>query len=153
MVKYRLQVTEPELLNVLRSQSSERLRKIAIEVCRFALERSELSSPLVDEAMGFLKRGYPVPARVKTDLRDFVDRLDRQYFDLKEAAEAADNGDEMWHPTFHKARAAAAVLFACEEDPLFAAAEAADEARVAAHDDTSGLRQVITGAPHRAPWQ
>ncbi len=155
MVKYRLQVTEPKLLNILLAQNTDRLRKVAIEVCKFALKRSNLRSPLVDQAIGFLEKGQPVPDRVKTDLQDLVDRLDEQYFDLKDAAEAADSSafapgvddpGAPWHLMFHKARAAASVLFACEEDPLFAAAEAADEARVAAHDDTDGVRKVITAA-------
>ena len=77
---------------------------------------------------------------------DLVEKLDEEYFDAREAAEAAGQDEETWHARFHRARAAAAVLFASEEDPLFAAAEASDEARVASHDDTVGLRQVIEAA-------
>jgi len=155
MVKYRLRLTEPKLLNILLAQNPDRLRKVAIEVCKFALERSDLSSPPVEEAIAFLEKGQPVPGHVTADLEDLVDRLDGQYFDLKDAAEAADpqaialrrdDPNAPWHLMFHKARSAASVLFACEEDPLFAAAEAADEARVAAHDDTDGVTKVVMAA-------
>jgi len=162
MVKYRLQLSEPKLLNVILAQNSDRLRRIAIDVCKFALERSDLSSPFIDEAMGFLEKGHSVPDPVKTDLQDLVDRLDKQYFDLKDAAEAADSNASdrgvddpgaKWHLMFHKARAATSVLFACDEDPLFAAAEAVEEARVAAHDDTDGLTRLVTAALGRVPQQ
>lgn len=102
--------------------------------------------------MVLLEGRRPVPTRILTDLEDLVERLDERYFDLKEAAETVnpsataqgiDDPQAPWHVFFHRARAAAAVLFACEQDPLFAAAEAADETRVAAHDDVDGLRKAM----------
>ncbi len=87
--------------------------------------------------MQYLLRWQAVPAGIQADLEDLVDQLDAKYFDAKDAAEAADEGDENWHRAFHEARASAAVLFRCNEDPVRAAAESAFEANAAAHDDTA----------------
>ena len=143
MVKYRLQLIAKELMAELMSVDEASLRRVAVAVSMLALQRSGLESPVVNKALEYLNEGRLVPQRIRTDLEDLVDQLDEKYFDLKEAAEAADKGDEMWHPEFHQARAAAAVFFVCEEDPLLAASESAYEASVAAHDDPQSVKRVI----------
>ncbi len=155
MVKYRVQVPEPDLLQLLLPASGDRLRKAAVAVCELALDKSGLESPLVREIMGLLRDGKPVSVALRAELQYLVNQLDEEYFDLRDAAETDDSAIPVhedddpsapWHVMFHKARAAAAVLFACEDDPLFAAAEASYEARAAAHDDVNSVRTAITTA-------
>lgn len=154
MVKYRLQVTEPGLLKLLLPESGDRLRKVAIAVSELALDASGLHSPLVAQAIGELSEGKPIQPALRAELQHLVDELDEEYFKLKEEAESADSEPSLrdddptapWRVMFHKARAAAAVLFACEDDPLFAAAEATDEARVAVHDDVDAVRIAVLTA-------
>lgn len=147
-MEYRLQLIAKDVLGELVSADGSRLRRVAAAICKFAIERAGLESHLVNEAMRYLVSGQAVPMRIRTDLEDLVDQLDETYFDLKEVAEATNKGDETWHPMFHKARAAAAVLFACEEDPLRAASESAFEANAAAHDDTEALKKVMLESLH-----
>jgi len=148
-LRYRLRHIAKDLLEELTKADESHLRGVAVAVCNLAVQRSGLKSPVVNEAMQYLLRWQAVPAGIQADLEDLVDQLDAKYFDAKDAAEAAGEGDENWHRAFHKARAAAAVLFACNEDPVRAAAESAFEANAAAHDDTAALRKVISESLHR----
>jgi hypothetical protein len=108
---------------------------VTLAVCEFALKRSGLISPLTDEATKLLRERRPIPPRLEADLEDLVERLDAEYFGKR---------DETAILLFHKARAAAALLFACEDDALHAASEAFYEAN-AATDDTQALKAIVVG--------
>jgi hypothetical protein len=145
VVKYRLQLLAPDILQQLQTLNQQDLRRVALAACRFALEKSGLVSAPVREALGYLEAGQPVPMQVRTSLARHVEALDGEYFDLHDKAEAEDpvgmargigHEDDQWVELFEKARAAASVQFACNEDPLTAAAEAVCEANHATHDET-----------------
>jgi len=144
----RMETLDPEIVRRLSRADETRLRRVAIAVSEFALERANLQSPLAREALDSLRKTGAVSPKVREDLRTLTDSLDDQYFKLHEAADDTDRaavargvGREgaPWILMFYKARAANAAFFACERDPLVAALESAYEANATLSDEKASV--------------
>lgn len=143
MVTDSLQQIAPDLSERLRGETDDRLRTVAVAVCRFAVKNSALDSAIVRDVLDRLERGRGVPEGLRTDLEEFVEDLDKHYFEMYRAAQAGLPGSKEVDAAFQKARAAAAVLAACEEDAFVAAAECLYEGWAAIDQDTTAIRRLV----------
>lgn len=134
----RINSLPPEVQQRLRTASPDELRAIAARCARLAMEQAGLDDADAREAIALAAERAPDPAareRLRSALTETVRRLDEIGFDLYDRA---DESGELKAPEFQRAycvafgnaRAANAALFAIDEDPLVAAAEAAYEAIV-----------------------
>jgi len=125
----------PELAARLPAAPEAQQRRAALSACEFALAKSGLEHPLVDEAMAALRDGRPVSPAQRENLQRLVDELDARSDGLRETAEEAGTSEEEADAFFSQARAAQAVCFATGDDALEAAVEAVYEAK---HTYTAG---------------
>ncbi len=133
----------PDLSEALSRSSDACLRRVAAAVCKLAVERSGLDAPQVQEVLRLLESNNTVPDDLTTRLKSLAEELDDRYLDLYGEAPEGSSGDEGWLSAFRKAKAAAALVFACEPNASFAATESAVEANEAIGDDIATLRRTI----------
>jgi len=145
MTKTRLDLIDPNLCTQLEIASKPTLRRVALAACNFALTRTDLIHPLLDQALQELSSNSSPSSNLNTALEQLVESLDEEYFDLKDAAENGKTEGASWQVAFCKARAANSVYFAIGEDEYLAATEAIYEAN-AATEDMDTLRRVVIEA-------
>lgn len=138
----RLELIAPELSGQLRHAEEQALRAAALTVCRFAIESTGLVSTTVNDGItGLLRHQYGSGAlRKRVELQ--VTQLDDLQWQLQAAAERGEVDNEAYLAAFRRARAAHAVWFALDENPVIAVIEAMYEA-YAATDDISALEALI----------
>lgn len=147
---------------MLQNESDDHLRAVAIAVSKWAVlgnsvERVGIADeaartgtlrdfPVVHGVLLVLETHRRVPPHLKEQLEGFVGALDESYFQAYEAAEAGRGKPDSWQPLFSLARAADAVLSACDPDPRRAASEAIYEAWAAMDENTDALKAVVAKA-------
>ena len=113
---HRLEDSAPDFYSALSKASGAELRRIALCVCALAINRTDLSSPVIGEIMQHLWYGNKVSDQLRLELEHLIASLDDKY--LPEDLEEDENLEaDVVHdaPTelfFAQARAASAVLFA-----------------------------------------
>jgi len=145
MSETRLDLIDPNLLTRLQTASEPALRRVALAACQFALKRTGLVHPLLEQALRELASNPAPPTHLGAALEQLVESLDEIYFDLHEAAEIGQAEGAGWKVAFCKARAAQAVYFAVTKDAYIAASESIYEAN-AATKDLDSLRRVVIEA-------
>src|SRR2546422_1843672 len=146
MAKDSLQRIAPDLSSRLRGQPDATLRRVAIAVSKLAARRAGLDLPVAMDAVHRLETDGSIPLGTRAELKRSAEELDELYLSLCEAADSSELSDETWRPTFHKAKAAMAIVLACEEDAFFAATEAVVEACDAMGGDLEALRKAVLAA-------
>ncbi len=124
----RLAIVSGSLASALRRASVDQQRDVSLKACEFAVERSGVCSPIVDQVLQLLRASRRVPSEWIHDLQALTQRLDNEYFDLQQAADEGRTNDDEWKRMFSQARAASALMFASGADAFEAASEAIYEA-------------------------
>ncbi|MES2788383.1 MAG: hypothetical protein V4719_02095 [Planctomycetota bacterium] len=132
-------------MTALRRAQESRQRAACLAACEFAVATTGISSSAVVQALQLLRVSQPISAGLKHDLGTLMQRLDEEYFDLKEAAEERNASESEWKRVFSQARAASALAFASNENAFEAATEAIYEATTAV-DDREELVGIILNA-------
>lgn len=141
----RLHLLDPALEARLRTASPVQLRRVVMQVCRFALERTGLSNPVLSEAVRS-DITDDERAELNRSVAELAASLDEAAFVAQEKIENNPAAYRSYLSAFAQARAASAVAFALDKDhPVQAALEAVYEANAATHD-LPGLRTLIAEA-------
>lgn len=120
-MEIRLEHNAPELVEKLRHSPIEKQRRASLAACEFALARTKVDHPLVEEALQKLHRGERFSFDEKARIERLATELDEQYFELEEASPDEAVG------FFEQSRAVASLFYACCED-AFEVFEASTEA-------------------------
>lgn len=96
-------------------------------------------------ALAALREGQVGDSHERNALKALVDALDERAWDIQDEVEAGRAAEQQYLDGFALARAASAVWFALDADPLTAALEATYEAQ-AARGDLEGARRRILDA-------
>jgi len=138
----RLASVAPDLVEALPRMTPVRLRAIAVEASTWIVDVVGLVDARLDAALAAV-RDLQVGASPERDaLKLLVDELDERAWDIQEDFDAGRAPEEAYLDAFALARAASAVWFAFESDPLQSALESVYEAQ-AAKGDLAGVRQRI----------
>lgn len=137
----RLEIIDKELADALVRVPEEKLRMITGEVVGFVIKRSKLDNSLVAEALTSL--GSKPEANILKSVEKLVNDLDKKQWDLKSKVEMGRVEKDEYLSAFRQARAANALLYALESNPLIAARESIYEAFTALGEDKSELRNKI----------
>lgn len=132
----RLDLISPELLLRLGKASKEQLREIVHSVCRLVVERTGLENEIIDEVMEILDSGSQNNDSLRVSINNFVEALDEKQWNLQELVEIGQAKKSDYFSAFSRARAANALYYALDQDPLFSAAEVIYEANAALDDLT-----------------
>lgn len=140
MTRTRLGVVSRAVEEQLDRMGLDRLRSLAPEVARRVVEHFQLDDPDVRAAL----ESEPVPEGndVRVNLSRVVERLDEIAWLLQDCVEAGTATQAEYEAAFKRARAAHALWFSLELDPLVAATEAAYEAYTAT-DDLSWIEDLV----------
>jgi hypothetical protein len=136
----RLKLLDPRLQQVLRESTDEGRRRVALTVSSLAIDRAGITDPRLAAGLERLQRGGYGDSPERGAVQALTEELDEVAWDIQDQADGADNAD--YAKAFMKARAANALWYALDEDPLEAAAEAAYEAG-AAIEDPQSLRTAV----------
>jgi hypothetical protein len=141
MGKTRLAIEDRALEHRLRSLPPDVLRRLTLAVCRYALAHTALEEVELVDAL----RPNLDPAERNTyreRAAKITNELDEVGYRLSDLAGTDPHGPAHYERAFRRARAAGAVVFSLEEDPLRAAVESIYEARHAV-DHPEALSQLI----------
>lgn len=131
---WRLNTIAPDLVEQLEREPEPRLRTMAEGVVDAALRDAEIRSETVDSALAALRAGRYGESDERSATKALADELDEAAWDIQERVDAGEAEQEDYLSAFRRARAATALWFALDDDPLTAAMEAAYEARAATDD-------------------
>jgi hypothetical protein len=134
----RLETLSPGLARKLRRASAMKQREAAVAASEFAIIKSKLEHPLVDEARRQLRTGHIFARQERAAIDALAAQLDDEYLDSKEAAEVGAAPADDYLRAFAKARTVAALSFAGSDAPD-AAADSIYEAAAAVGDEKSEL--------------
>ena len=141
----RLRLISRPLLRELRTAADVRRRRVALAACEYAVTRTALRSPLIDQALNGLRESNREALPASTQLESLKEQFDREYADLYERYGDAD--ESKWRGAFCKMVAAEAVLYACHEDSLTAGTESAFNAFVIEKNldgaDAAGVQHLL----------
>jgi hypothetical protein len=127
-IETRLRILSRDLVAKLKECPVEKQRAAGVAACEFAISHAEIDDPSVREALAKFRAGTLPSAVEKTQLEALRAGFDEEYFKQKEAADSGEAARDEWKRVFAKARAVAALIFACEGDPFRACTEAIYEA-------------------------
>ncbi|MDO7881352.1 hypothetical protein [Antiquaquibacter soli] len=118
----------------------DRLRSIASEIARQAVERLELDDPDVLRAV----QSEPLPESdpLRATLFRVVERLDEVAWEIQSRIDEGTGTEAEYESAFTRARAAHALWFSLDPDPMVAAKESAYEA-YSATDDLSWIEDLV----------
>ncbi len=145
----RLDLIAPDLAEILPHATSAQLRDIALAACTIALDRTGLAEPLLERALVQLRHHRAGDVDLRRAIHDLVQQLDRTQWQIQAAVEAGNAPEAAYEAAFAEARAAHAVWYALDPDPVTAALESLYEAG-AATDDPDALRSAslsVLGQP------
>ncbi|MEZ2226359.1 MULTISPECIES: hypothetical protein [unclassified Microcoleus] len=142
MTENRLEIIAPEQSEMLKQATISEQRNAAKAACKFAIERTSLSHPILDEGLEALEKGQCGDVSLQNKLQSLVDRLDEIQWDLQEKMGEGNIKLSDYLAAFHTARAVNSLYFALYADPFVAASEAIYEAH-AATDELVTLKQKI----------
>jgi hypothetical protein len=142
MTENRLEFIDAEQSEMLKQATIAEQRNAAKVACKFAIERTSLSHPILDEGLQALEKDRYGDFSLQNKLQSLVDRLDEIQWDLQEKMGEGSIELSDYLAAFHTARAANSLYFALNADPFVAASEAIYEA-YAATDELVTLKQKI----------
>ena len=140
--KNRLEIISPEFSNKILLASDEILREIAVISSSFAIERTKLVNPILEESLTQLRAGIIGDQDLIDKLEDLVYELDLIQWEIRELWKENQAGEEDYVKAFYEARAANAVYYALQPISQLAAVESTYEA-IAATDDLPTLEKLI----------
>ena len=144
----RLSTVARDLAEQLESQPSQTLRRVAAEAAWLSVTRIHVADPRLDTAVAALRKGALSDVAERQEVRRLVQELDQIAWEAQEKAEQGMLPQKAYLEAFFRARAAAAVGFALEPDPRYAAFESVYEAW-AATADIDAVRTTVRTAMDR----
>ena len=141
-VPARLKLLDPALRQVLKDASGQARRRVALSVTKLAVDRARIADPRVGAALERLQNGGHGDSPERSAVQALTEELDQAAWDVQDRFEAGTANKADYLKAFVKARAAKAVWYALDGDPLEAAAEATYEAS-AAIEDPASVRSAI----------
>jgi hypothetical protein len=138
----RLDSAWPVVASRLRQADTPRQRAVAIAASKWAVATSGLDEWVVGDVLRQLDGGSVSSTR-RSDLDDLVILLDEAAWLVQDAVDEGSANIDDYLVAFGKARAAAAVQFACDPDSALASLEAVYEASVVVSNNES-LLAVVT---------
>lgn len=136
----RMNVVAPELARLLTEAAPRSRREATRASCALAIERSSLSDPRVVAAFNLLDEARYGASPTREAVQSLAEEIDIQAATIREKGGQAATA---YKREFSRARSAAALGFALEEDSLHAALEAIYEASLAI-DDVDLLMSTVT---------
>lgn len=129
----RLELVEPDFARSLQQRDPRELRQIAALAADHALERFPIDDSRVSNAREKLRRGETGAGIERDQLMTLVEEFDELGFDLGDTLDADGQGAnrEAYLEAYYRARAAHALWFALDDDPVLAALDALYEAEAA----------------------
>jgi aminopeptidase N len=140
----RLDAIARDLAEQLEREPVPRLRRVAERVALAALGEVPVEDDRVDRAVAALRAARFGETSERAALKALVDELDEAAWNMQDEVEAGQADQADYLAAFGRARAAMALWFALDGDPLEAAMEAAYEAEAAT--DERLLRHEIAAA-------
>lgn len=142
MKENRLELLDQGLSALLEKASVSQRRNVALIASQFALERTNLNDPIVDQALKAMEIGNYGDESLREKIESFVNQLDEIQWDLQEKMDAGEAELSAYLTAFQQARSANSLYFALDADAFNAATESIYEAD-AATDDLVTLKQRI----------
>ncbi len=130
----RLELVDPDLSLRLARASDVQLRRIAVVASTFALERTGLDNPDIQEARKVVQEGKYGDHVARQHLQTVVDALDQHQWQLRDLADEGKTEFATYMAAFRRARAAHSLLYAFDTDPFVSAVESIYEANAATND-------------------
>jgi hypothetical protein len=140
----RLETLSLDLAAELRRATPAKQRAAVLAACDFAISRAGVEEPDAKTMLCQLQAGKEIRPQQRKQIDALVSDLDDEYFHLQEAAEQGQASEQAYLRQFAKARAVAALSFACNEDSYEAATEGIYEAAISVIvEDKSELLAVV----------
>lgn len=121
------------------------MREAASAAALLAINHTRLADPRLDEALAAVRDRTPGGRSVCSKAEQVTEELDEIAWDIQDQVDEEAASQEAYFEAFSRARAAAAVGYALESDPLKAALETVYEAQ-AALGDLKAIRTAIDSA-------
>jgi hypothetical protein len=147
-----LRLVDSDLEARLRKADAGTLRAIARAACEFAVARAGLEDPVLKAALAVLRSGQRPSPPLAQQVEAVVNQLDDHALSIQDAVEVGEAKESSYEEAFSRARAASAVQYAFQDDPLMAAADALYEAH-AATGDLGSLRDLVSRALNEGSQQ
>lgn len=138
----RLATVAPDLVGDLEQESEPRLRHVAASLSVWIVDQVGLVDPRVDAALAALRDRRFGSSSEHDLLQKLADELDERAWNVQDQVEEGVLPQEQYLAAFALARAAYALCFALESDPLQAALESVYEAQAATGDLAGARREV-----------
>ncbi len=145
MTRLALKKVAPDLVDLLEHADDAARRRGATAAVELALQRTDLQGAQVTEARSALAAGRVGDIPERSAVEALTEELDDAAWNIQDQVESGAAPQERYLAAFAKARAAAALAFAFEPDPLDGAFEVVYEANFAV-GDLEDLRAVVTAA-------
>ena len=139
--RQRWESLDPRIVAELTRATHDRLKRIAVAAAAVAVDRTKGCPAVLRNAVAELQLGEHVDTS-KEAVAALAAELDDQYLDLQDD-EKPGGRSPGWEEAFNLARAAAAVAYAYDADPVVAAGEAVYEG-LAAIDDVTVMLETVT---------
>lgn len=139
----RLETLSSDLAAQLRLATAAKQNAAALAACEFGIAHAKVDDPMVGETLRCLRTGDSLTTENRSQIDSLAARLDEEYLDLQEAAEAGKATSADYLRRFAEARAVAALAFLCKKDGVWAVEDAIYEAAVAAGDDKPHLLTIV----------
>jgi hypothetical protein len=144
-VPARLKLLDPVLRQLINDASERAQRRAALAVSRLARDRVGIADPRLGSALERLQAGEYGDSPQRGAVLALTEELDEAAWDVNRRVEAGEADKADYLKAFRKARAANAVWYALDPDPMAAAAETTYEA-LAAVDDHEAVRKAVEGS-------
>jgi hypothetical protein len=139
MTSDRRDLLDPRVRSALERASPEQLRRLALAAATCAVQSIETRPSELDDLLSEAQ-GFQGEASIADRVRLLAEELDDRYLALH--AESGGDTSDREVLLFRVARAAAAIAFACEPDPEYAASESLYEATHALGTDAEKLLEI-----------
>ncbi|MFI5492375.1 hypothetical protein [Actinoplanes sp. NPDC051859] len=141
----RMTTVDEQLARDVARYDPARLRRLTAAIVRHGLDQAPVADPRLTAGLTQLDAGPWGDTAIRADLQGLVDELDEIAWDAQEAAEEGDGDEAEYDVTFARARAAHALFFALDADPVRAALESAYEVQ-AGLGDFPAVEAILRGA-------
>jgi hypothetical protein len=138
----RLGTVAADLVDLVLRASADTARQIAASAAEYAVDMNSLTDRTITVALAAARKGTTGEQSVRTAVEELAEALDERQWNVQARVESGEADEEQHLKAFRAARAAAAVRFALDDDPVKAALEATYEAH-AATGDLQELRKII----------
>ncbi|MBN1440456.1 MAG: hypothetical protein JW929_13690 [Anaerolineales bacterium] len=136
MANARLSALDQEFYNSLLREPDESLRRMTLNACRYAVEKSNLEYPAILNALAAMTEQRALSAEERAELAKLKAALDAFHIgtDIRDRDKTGKTDTLSAKTAMFQAHAASAVFMANNSDPLLAALEAVFEAYLATGD-------------------